>query len=138
MDAVVKERVKTNEKSITTSKIENLKQIENFEDITVPEELKETFIQVSAQQKPLVAIYLIKNMGYRRMLCFVKSKETANRLNRLFEVNGIKSSEYSSALQANRRKKIQKKFEKDQLDILVCSDVMARGMVDYLIMQIFC
>jgi ATP-dependent RNA helicase DDX51/DBP6 len=99
----------------------------------VPEELKETFIQVSAQQKPLVAIYLIKNLGYKRMLCFVKSKETANRLNRLFEVNGIKSSEYSAALHANRRKKIQTKFEKDQLDILVCSDVMARGMVNFLI-----
>ena len=36
--------------------------------------------------------------------------------------------EYSSSLHAARRKRIQNKFEKDELDILVCSDVMARGM----------
>jgi len=101
---------------------------ESYEDISVPNELNEVFIQVSGQQKSLVAIYLIKKLGYRRMLCFVKSRDTANRLNHLFELNNIKSMEYSSSLHAARRKRIQNKFEKDELDILVCSDVMARGM----------
>lgn len=130
-DETVKEAPKVKEADKT-------KQIESFEDINVPDELKEMFIQVSAQNKPLMAIYLIKNLGYRRMLCFVKSKDTANRLNRLFELNNIKSMEYSSALHAARRKRVQNKFEKDQLDILVCSDVMARGMdlsnVDYVLL----
>ena len=112
--------------------------IEGFGEIDVPEELNEIMIQVVAQQKPLVAIYLLKTLGYRRMLCFVKSKETASRLSKLFELNGITSMEYSASLHAARRKRVQLKFEQDKLDVLVCSDVMARGMdlsnVDYVLL----
>lgn len=107
-------------------------------DINVPKELSECFIELIQTEKPLVAIYLIKKLGYRRMLCFVKSKDTAKRLNKLFELNKIKSMEYSSSLHGARRKRAQTKFEEDKLDVLVCSDVMARGMdlanVDYVLL----
>jgi len=107
-------------------------------DISVPKELNECFIELIQTEKPLIAIYLIKKLGYRRMLCFVKSKDTAKRLNKLFELNNIKSMEYSSALHAARRKRVLAKFEEDKLDVLVCSDVMARGMdlanVDYVLL----
>jgi ATP-dependent RNA helicase DDX51/DBP6 len=73
------------------------------------------------------------------MLCFVNSKETAHRLNKLFELNGVKSMEYSSSLHSARRKRIQTKFDDpmSKIEVLVCSDVMARGMdlanVDYVL-----
>lgn len=75
-----------------------------------------------------MALYLIKSRQMNRMLVFVNSKETAQRLNKLFVLNNLRSSEYSSALHAARRNRIQSKFESGQLDVLVCSDVMARGM----------
>ena len=107
-------------------------------DVNVPSELSETFVQVVAQHKPLVAIYLLKTLKYRRMLCFVKSKESAQRLDKLLQLNGIRSMEYSASVHASRRKAVQAKFESDQLDVLVCSDVMARGMdlanVDYVLL----
>ncbi len=90
------------------SKLENA---EKSNDISVPEELTELLIEVVASQKPLLAIYLLKTLGYRRMLCFVKSIDTAKRLNKLFELNGITSMEYSSALHVARRKRVQAKFE---------------------------
>ncbi|RMZ98958.1 ATP-dependent RNA helicase DDX51-like [Brachionus plicatilis] len=111
---------------------------QDMADVSVPSELKEIFVQVIVQQKPLMAIYLIKTLGYKRMLVFVNSKETAKRLTKLFELNGIESAEYSSALHSARRKRIQSKFLDGKLDVLVCSDVMARGMdlenVDYVLM----
>ena len=107
-------------------------------EINVPKELNELFVELILTEKPLYAIYLIKKLGYRRMLCFVKSKDTAKRLNKLFELNQIKSIEYSSALHGARRKRAQTKFEEDKLDVLVCSDMMARGMdltnVDYVLL----
>jgi ATP-dependent RNA helicase DDX51/DBP6 len=124
----------------TTARVKELtdKLTSNSADINVPNELKEFFIQVLAQQKPLMLIYLIKTLGYRHTLCFVKTKESAQRLNMLLELNGIKSCEYSSTLHAARRKRVQNKFEENKLDVLVCSDVMARGMdlknVDYVVL----
>jgi ATP-dependent RNA helicase DDX51/DBP6 len=112
--------------------------LDNSEDINLPNELNELMIEVVASQKPLIAIYLIKTLGYRRMLCFVKSIDTAKRLNKLFELNNIVSMEYSSSLHVARRKRVQEKFEQDKIDVLVCSDVMARGMdlenVDYVLL----
>lgn len=121
---------------------ENLKakeeNVENSNEISVPDELSELMIEVTASQKPLTAIYLIKSLGYRRMLCFVKSIDTAKRLTKLLELNNIKAMEYSSSLHVARRKRVQAKFEKDEIDVLVCSDVMARGMdlenVDYVLL----
>lgn len=115
-------------KKLNKTKINNELVTHESSEITVPTELNEIFVQVILQQKPLLAIYMLKCLQYRSMLCFVNSKETAKRLNKLFELNGIKSMEYSSALHAARRKRIQTKFEQDKLDVLVCSDVMARGM----------
>lgn len=89
-----------------------LETFESAKDISVPDELAELMIQVVASEKPLLAIYLIKKLGYRRMLCFVKSIDTAKRLCKLFELNGINAIEYSSSLHVGRRKRIQQRFEK--------------------------
>ena len=115
------------------------KQLDNgITEISVPNELNELFVQVVLTQKPLIALYFIKLLNYKKLLCFVKSKESANRLNKLFQLNSIKSLEYSSSLHSTRRKKIQSKFESGEIDVLVCSDVMARGMdlknVDYVLL----
>jgi ATP-dependent RNA helicase DDX51/DBP6 len=104
----------------------------------VPSELTEKYVRVIGSQKPLIVIYLIKVLAFRRMLCFVKSRENAKRLSMMLELNGIASAEYSSLLRAERRKRVQTRFEDGELDVLVCSDVMARGMdlrqVDYVLM----
>lgn len=142
------ENLENDEAKLSLKNNEDKSELKNFDlkkldskdmaDVSVPSELKEIFIQVVLQQKPLVAIHLIKTLGYKRMLVFVNSKDTAKRLNKLFELNEISSAEYSAALHSARRKRIQSKFLDNKLDVLVCSDVMARGMdlenVDYVLM----
>ena len=95
-------------------------------------------MQTSTQEKPLVVIHMLKVLSYKPMLCFVKSKESAKRLNRLLQLNDVSSMEYSASLHAGRRTRIKAKFEQGKLDVLVCSDVMARGMdlpnVDYVLL----
>ena len=77
---------------------------DNMSEVSMPKELTEMFVQVMSAHKALVAIYMLKTLGYRRMLCFVSSRDTAKRLNKLFELCKIRSMEYSSALHAARRK----------------------------------
>ena len=134
-EKAIKEVVAAETNSSLKARLEN---VENSADINLPDELNECLIEVVASQKPLTAIYLIKTLGYRRMLCFVRTIDTAKRLNKLFELNNITSMEYSSSLHVARRKRVQAKFEQDKIDVLVCSDVMARGMdlenVDYVLL----
>ena len=102
----------TTEPSVSKETIKTeIENVENANDISVPDELSELFIEVVASQKPLIAIHMIKTLGYRRMLCFVKSIDTAKRLTKLFELNGITAMEYSSSLHVARRKRVQTKFE---------------------------
>ena len=131
--------VESKEVKMLSEMVSSMKKVdESGSNIHVPKELCELFVELLLTEKPLMAIYLLKSLGYRRMLCFVKSKDTAKRLTKLFELNGIKALEYSSALHGSRRKRAQTRFEEDKLDVLVCSDVMARGMdlanVDYVLL----
>jgi ATP-dependent RNA helicase DDX51/DBP6 len=121
--------IKTQEKSsIIDTKSEIKEILPKDENLSVPNELSQLFIQCSSIDKPLMAIYLIKELKYNNMLLFVKSIDTAKRLSKLFELNGVNSMEYSSSLHVSRRKRILNKFEQNKVDVLVCSDLIARGM----------
>lgn len=111
-----------------TVNINNSVSIDKYNHLSVPNELSQLFIECSAFQKPLVIMYLIKTLNYNNILIFVKSIDTAKRLCKLFELNNIKAMEYSSSLHVERRKRILNKFETNQVSLLVCSDLIARGM----------
>lgn len=96
---------------------------------TTPEGLTEYFVESSAAEKPLVVLHFLHNLKFRHVLCFTNSVESTHRLYLLAKMFGdIKVCEFSSRLQGERRKKILKKFSSGKIDLLVCSDAMARGM----------
>ncbi|KAF8417112.1 P-loop containing nucleoside triphosphate hydrolase protein, partial [Tirmania nivea] len=63
-------------------------------------------------------------------LIFTKSNETAARLARLMDlmVEGLKIGLVSGELNKDMRKKTLAKFKKNEVDVLVCSDLISRGM----------
>jgi len=67
-----------------------------------------------------------------QILIFTSSVESTHRLYRLIESytdhSSFQVAEFSSALQQQQRNKIIRKFKKGQLNIIICSDAMARGM----------
>ena len=103
-----------------------------------PSELTEKMIITDAQDKPLIIWYLLTKLKYRKVLCFTGSVENTLRLHLLLEqIDGIVCRQMSSQVQANEREKLLRKFAAGKIDILVCSDLMARGIdisgVDYVI-----
>ncbi|XP_021344473.1 ATP-dependent RNA helicase DDX51-like [Mizuhopecten yessoensis] len=96
---------------------------------TTPQGLSEYFVECTAATKPLIILHYLHNLMFTNVLCFVNSVESAHRLYHLIRLMGGKEvREFSSGLQTNRRKRILKEFSKGQIDIIICTDAMARGM----------
>ena len=101
---------------------------------------------IPGHAKPLALLHLLYTLSLRRVLCFTKSVEASNRLVQLlsfFNDEYISSSSnnsdasatrvkvaanYSSDLSPSKRKEVVDRFVKGEIGVLVCSDLVARGM----------
>jgi ATP-dependent RNA helicase DDX51/DBP6 len=89
-------------------------------------------------RKPLLLLHLLYTLQLSNVLCFTKSVESAGRLVLLLEAfnrhsNALKAGQlrianYSSELQPSQRKTILEDFTLGKVQVLICSDLIARGM----------
>ncbi len=95
----------------------------------LPSTLKEYSIVCPAKYKPLAVIHLIENEKINRILCFTSSKDSTHRLYLLLKHYGISGvAEYSAGLPQNKRRFVLSEFSCGNVNMLVCSDAMSRGM----------
>ncbi|TCD64285.1 ATP-dependent RNA helicase dbp6 [Steccherinum ochraceum] len=112
-----------------------------MEKFTMPASLSEHMIVCDSAQKPLMLFYLVHKHGVSNALIFTKSAESTNRLVRLFDFfeSALASEKapghqpkvlqaYSSELGAADRKSILERFKSQEVNILVCSDLISRGI----------
>ncbi|KAL1697032.1 P-loop containing nucleoside triphosphate hydrolase protein [Schizophyllum commune] len=125
-----------------------------MERFSMPEGLTEHMSVCDPADKPLVFFHLITTHGIRNALVFTKSAESTTRLVRLFEFfekaraegdsrtsNGpsnsnasvatsspVTISAYSSDLGGAERRAILERFRKQEIQILVASDLISRGL----------
>lgn len=109
---------------------------------TFPSTLSEFYLSCSADEKPLWLIYLLWQQQIRGAVCFAKSLEAAHRLAQVAQAwaSAVPSSqwsssrqqavvaEYSSDLPAPERSRIMRLFKQGDITLLVCSDLIARGL----------
>lgn len=116
---------------------------------TLPATLQEYMLVVPTSLKPLYLIHLLLNppksdnagQGMRRTLIFTKSVDSSLRLVRLLNLflevqqhgknqgeHKLRVADYSSDLTPARRRELLASFRSDQLDILVASDLISRGI----------
>eukprot|EP00096_Caligus_rogercresseyi_P014153 TRINITY_DN6680_c0_g1_i1.p1 TRINITY_DN6680_c0_g1~~TRINITY_DN6680_c0_g1_i1.p1 ORF type:complete len:572 (-),score=143.54 TRINITY_DN6680_c0_g1_i1:50-1765(-) len=99
-----------------------------LETFTTPLELTERFVPVeNMMEKPLILKHLIDSQGIKKSLIFVRSVQNTHFLTVLLREYGINVGEVSSALKKGR-KLVLEKFRRGKLDILVCTDALARGI----------
>ncbi|KAL0954606.1 hypothetical protein HGRIS_003566 [Hohenbuehelia grisea] len=111
-----------------------------MEKFTMPESLSETFLVCETARKPLLLFHLLHEHNVTNALVFTKSAESTARLVQLitfFEAaytsqgkgsGTIIAQAYSSDLANSERKTILEKFKAQQIHILVCSDLISRGI----------
>ncbi|XP_049812925.1 probable ATP-dependent RNA helicase Dbp73D isoform X2 [Schistocerca nitens] len=98
---------------------------------TTPAELKEKFCVVTPETKPLVLYYLITSHRWKQVLCFVDSQRAAHRLSLLLKhlsQGNLTCAEMSSVLWRQQRDEVIRRFVDGQIDILISTDALARGM----------
>ncbi|KAL4716045.1 hypothetical protein ACJJTC_002810 [Scirpophaga incertulas] len=98
---------------------------------TTPKELKEEYISCNGEQKPLILYYLLMEMKWNKVLCFTNSSQTAHRLAVLLNAWGkgkIKAAELSAALDRVTRDSVLKNFMNSEINILIGTDALARGI----------
>lgn len=96
---------------------------------TIPENLRELMVIIDNDKKPLVLWHLIKDLKYDRILCFTDSVKSTHRLCQLMkQIPDIVVMEFSSKQSIHKRTKLLKKFESGKIHMLVCTDIVARGM----------
>ncbi|XP_078492553.1 ATP-dependent RNA helicase DDX51-like [Ciona intestinalis] len=98
-----------------------------------PDGLEQYMIHCTAGEKPLVTLNLVLNKS--RVLCFAGSIETTRKLSMLIQMyadeEGKKDfvcTEFASHLPSSKRSKVLKDFISGKINVLVCSDSMARGL----------
>ncbi|KAF8568577.1 hypothetical protein P879_08710 [Paragonimus westermani] len=81
------------------------------------------------EQRALFLLHLVRHKHIKRILCFTNARITTKRLSLLLQnVSGIKVSPISAEMPPNKRQHVLQAFSRGDLDILVCTDSMARGM----------
>ncbi|KAF5397686.1 putative dead box ATP-dependent RNA helicase [Paragonimus heterotremus] len=91
--------------------------------------LREHVVCVTQEQRALFLLHLVRHKHIKRILCFTNARIITKRLSLLLQnVSGIKASPISSEMPPNKRQHVLQAFSRGDLDILVCTDSMARGM----------
>jgi len=108
------------------------------EKYTTPDTLREYMIVCPSDQKPMLVLHLLYNLNVKAALCFTKSVESAHRLYMLITFferargesgdRKVAAAEYSSDLTQSARRSILKKFKQGEIQLLICSDLIARGI----------
>jgi ATP-dependent RNA helicase DDX51/DBP6 len=110
---------------------------ESFE---MPPTLSEHMIVCDSADKPLILFYMIHSLSVINVLVFTKSAESTARLLHLFKFFGtahvsdispphrIVAEAYSSDLNPADRKFILDRFKNSEIDVLICSDLVSRGI----------
>ncbi|XP_023289732.1 probable ATP-dependent RNA helicase Dbp73D [Orussus abietinus] len=100
---------------------------------TVPDELTERVIECSATHKPLVLLHLLsKSDPSERSLVFTNSGKMAHRLTILLrsflKEENISVGELSANFSPKQREAVLKSFADGNIQVLVSSDALARGV----------
>ncbi len=86
-------------------------------------------IYISTEQDKFKHVYnLINNENLKKVLLFVNRKDTARTLSTKFERYGQKCSVLSGDISQDRRFKVLNNFKNGRINLLVATDVAARGL----------
>lgn len=98
---------------------------------TTPAELTEQYCITEYKLKPLTLFALIKQHGWKRFLCFTNTIEASHRLSFVLQTlfgTELVIEELSSILPMKVRQRVLEKFSRGEVNGLICSDALARGI----------
>lgn len=97
---------------------------------TIPVNLKEKLVIIDSDKKPLALWHLIEEYKYDKILCFTDSVESTHRLYNLMKkmATNFVVVEFSSNQHVRQREKILKQFRAGTVNMIISTDIFARGL----------
>lgn len=98
---------------------------------TTPQGLQEYYIECRVPtNKPLVLLYLLHTLKLRKVLVFAGSQATVQRLHKLMQEYSeeVKIAQVSGDISKKRRTQIIRQFSRSHIDVIITTDLMARGL----------
>ena len=90
--------------------------------------LLEYYYDIKQNEKFSLLVHLLKNQEKDLTLIFCKTKIMTDKLGRMLRSVGVKASALHGDMSQNRRELVTKDFKEGRIDILVATDVAARGL----------
>lgn len=97
-------------------------------DKVTADKVEEVVYGPSNDEKISLLIGLLRHMNPKRTIIFVNTKRAAEKVWGFLESNGFKSALLSGDVPQNKRLRLLDEFQKGELDIMVATDVAARGL----------
>jgi len=95
---------------------------------TTVEAVTQWICPVDKKQKSALLVKLIQENNWKKVLVFSRTKHGANRLTRYLEKKNISAAAIHGNKSQNARTKALKAFKQDEIQILVATDIAARGI----------
>ena len=93
-----------------------------------PSKLKQVFYDVPGNLKFSLLVHLLKEEKSELVMVFCNTKRTVDQVSRLLQKSGIDASAIHGDLAQNKRQRTLNEFHKKNINVLVCTDVAARGL----------
>jgi ATP-dependent RNA helicase RhlE len=95
---------------------------------TAAETVEQSAYKCPQESKRALLAHIVKSRGLRQVLCFVRTKHGASRLARQLERDGLVTSAIHGDKTQGARLDALSAFKEGKLEILVATDVAARGL----------
>jgi ATP-dependent RNA helicase RhlB len=106
----------------------NPQQIKLIKDTVTADNIQQVVYYTSNDEKIPLLLGLLRKLEPKRILVFVNTKETGNRLREYLRINGIDGETLSGDVPQTRRIELLARFRDGSLPVLVATDVAARGL----------
>lgn len=92
------------------------------------DQVKDEVLHVGQNEKPLFLMSLLSNKEFEQAIVFTNFVRNVPRIEKFLQMNGFKALGISSALSQSQRTKTMDSFRSGETNILVATDVAARGL----------
>ena len=103
-------------------------EIEIDRELPRTEQVKDEILHVGHDEKPMFLLSLLKSQNYEQAIVFSDFVRNTPKIEKFLRDNGLKAAGISSALSQSQRMAVMKKFKEGEVNILVATDVAARGL----------
>jgi ATP-dependent RNA helicase RhlE len=115
-------------KKLVKSSLFNPKEIYVAPPMAVIENIKQSVYMVDKEDKPRLLLHLLKKLNISSMIIFARTKFRANDINELLLEAGYSSDVIHSERSQSARQRVIKDLKKGNIQILVATDLAARGL----------